>query len=191
MVVQVLTSFDEAVRIEVFAVEPEEADVDFSDTLDSAGGESGRVKITLLRSQRLPIVGRFRVYWDGGTGEIDYSGPVGEGPIWACRQDKAGWGLSRFGGSDFGRDLSAGVGWGKSGFGRGEFGVDADTVEWVSPALGAGVYKFAVKVVDEAGNESSAVETEEVTMVPGVRPAEGLRTESFNKETNELVLQIG
>jgi hypothetical protein len=190
MVVQAPTSFESAARIEVFAVELQDAYVDFSDTL-SAGGQSGRVKITLLRSQRLPVGGRFRIYWDDGTGEIDYERVIAEEPIWACREDKAGWGLSRFGESDFGWDWSAGVGFGKGSFGRGEFGVDADAIEWVSPAIGAGMYKFAVRVVDGGGREGDAEETREVTVIPGARPADGLGVKSFNKEANELVLQSG
>ncbi len=117
LVVQAPSSFETAVRIEVFAVEPSEADVDFSSELDGPFGESGRVKISLLRSQGLPADGRFEVYCDNGTGQVDYGQPIGGMRIWPCQQDKAGWGLSRFGESDFGYDWSAGT-----GFGRGSFG---------------------------------------------------------------------
>lgn len=48
MVVQAPTSLDTAVRIEVFAVEAEEADTDFSGQLTSFQTDSGRVRMVLL-----------------------------------------------------------------------------------------------------------------------------------------------
>jgi hypothetical protein len=190
MAVATPNCFDRAVRVEVFAVEPEEADIDFSKEFSSDCGEGGRVKLSLLRSQRLADGARFRVYYNGGTGAIDYEQAIGEGPVWVCRQDKAGFGLSRFGESDFGYEWSGGVGFGKGSFGLGEFGVDADIMEWVSPALEAGVYRFGVKVVDEKGNESEASETGEVTVIPAARPANKARVLSFDTETNELVIGL-
>jgi hypothetical protein len=133
---------------------------------------------------------RFKVYYNGGAGEIDYERAIGEGPVWACRQDKAGFGLTRFGEGDFGYEWTGGVGFGKGSFGLGEFGVDADIIEWVSPALEAGVYRFGVKVVDEKGNESEANETGEVTVIPAARPAKKARILSFDMETNELVIGV-
>ena len=190
MVVQTPNCFDLAVRIEVFAVEPSEADIDFADSLEGSEGNDGRVKLSLLRSQRLPAGARFEVYFDGGSGEIDYGQPIGEGHVWACRQDKAGFGLARFGDGDFGYEWAGGVGLGKGNFGAGEFGVDADIIEWVSPALEAGVYRFGVKVFDEAGNESEASETGDVTVIPAARPANELSVVSFDEDTNELVLEV-
>lgn len=190
MVVQTPNCFDRAVRIEVFAVEPGEADIDFGDTLAGNDWESGRVRLRLLRSQRLADGARFKIYCNGGTGEIDYEQAIGEGPVWACRQDKAGFGLSRFGEGDFGYEWSGGVGFGRGSFGLGEFGVDADIIEWVSPTLEAGVYRFGVKIVDEKGNESAASETGDVTVIPAARPAGGLSVMSFNEATNELVLGV-
>ncbi len=191
IVVCVPSSFETAMRIEVFAVEPEEAGVDFSEALESYGG-SGRVRICLLRSQHLPVGAMFEVYFDNGTGEIDYDNPLTVEPVsvWPCWQDKAGYGLSRFGMSDFGRDWSAGVGFGRGSFGMDEFGVDTDAIEWVSEPLEAGAYRFAVKVRDEGGNESEYVETGEVTVVPAARPAETVSVSSFDKDANQLVLSV-
>jgi hypothetical protein len=188
--VQAPSCFERAVRVEVFAVEPGEADFDFGDELKQDDGDSGRVKLSLLRSQSLPAGARFEVYFDGGSGEVDYEQPIGEGPVWGCWQDKAGLGLARFGDGDFGYEWAAGVGFGRGGFALGEFGVDADIVEWVSPALEVGVYRFGIKVIDEAGNESAASETGEVMVIPAARPAEGLKVLSFNEETNEMVLGV-
>ncbi|MBN2020055.1 MAG: hypothetical protein JW749_07515 [Sedimentisphaerales bacterium] len=190
MVVQTPNCFDIAVRIEVFAIEPEETDSDFGDTLVQGEGGSSRVKLSLLRSQRLPAGARFRVYYDGGTGQIDYVNPIGEKAVWASRQDKAGLGLARFGEGDFGYEWSAGIGFGRGSFGAGDFGVDADVIEWISPALEAGAYMFAVKVIDEKGNESAASETNEVVVIPSARPAKETNLLSFDEETNELMLEI-
>lgn len=190
MVVQAPSCFERAVRVEVFAVEPNEADVDFGEELEGDEGDSGRVKLRLLRSQSLPAGARFEVYFDGGTGEVDYEQPIGTGRVWGHRQDKAGFGLAGFGEGDFGYEWAGGVGFGRGGFGLGEFGVDADIIEWVSPALEAGVYKFGVRVIDERGNESAVSETEEVTVIPAARPANGLRVLSFSEETNEMAIGV-
>ena len=173
MIVQVPTSLERPVRIEVFAVEAEDANTDFSGELDLLIGQSGRVKLSLLREQNLPIGATVQIYFDNGTGQIDYDNPLNSSPIqiWPSWQDKAGFGMSRFGASDFGYDSSAAVGFGKGSFGQGQFGLDADIFEWVSEPMQAGVYKFAMKVMDEAGNQSSSVETREITVMPAPRPA--------------------
>ncbi len=189
MVVQVASCFDRAARVEVFAVEPSEADIDFSGQLDRSEGDSGRVKLSLLRSQRLPADARFKVYYDKGMGDIDYGEAIGEGSVWGCRQDKGGFGLARFGEGDFGYEWSAGVGFGRGSFALGEFGVDADIIEWVSSALEASVYRFAVKTVDENGNESIASETGDITVIPAAKPASGLDVLSFDKGANVLALE--
>jgi hypothetical protein len=178
-----------AVRVEVFAVEPGEADIDFGDTLER-GEADNRVKLSLLRSQRLPAEARFKVYTDNGSGEVDYANPIGEGLVWPNWQDKAGFGLAGFGEGDFEYDWAGGIGFGKGNFGAGEFGVEADVIEWLSPALDAGVYRFGVKVIDGQGNESEASETGEIVVYPAARPAEGLEILSFDKETNVLALEV-
>lgn len=179
------------VRIEVFAVEPQEAHIDFSNQIKQPPTDTGRVKITLLRSQNLPVGSTAMVYFDGGTDEIDYQTPIGNPiRIWPCRQDKAGFGMSKFGASDFGYDSAAAAGFGKGSFGNGQFGLDADTLDWVSPVLAAGVYRFAIKIFDDRGNASSGSETWPITVTPAARPAEKLSVSSFDKQTNQLVLQI-
>jgi hypothetical protein len=54
----------------------------------------------------------------------------------------------------------------------------------------AGVYKFAVKVVDKLGNVSSVSETGEITAIPAAKPAERVSVSSFDKQTNQLTLKI-
>ncbi|MGA1980347.1 MAG: hypothetical protein ABSG99_07300 [Sedimentisphaerales bacterium] len=192
MIVQMPMSLETPVRIEVFAVEAEEANTDFSNEIDQLIGRSGRARISLLRSQNLPIGATAQIYFDNGTGEIDYDNPLNDSSIrvWPARQDKAGFGMSRFGVSDFGYDSAAAVGFGKGSFGNGQFGLDADTFEWVSAPMQAGVYKFALKITDEAGNESSISETIQVTVTPAARPSERVSISSFDKQTNQLVLSI-
>ena len=192
MIVPVPVSFNSAIRIEVFAVKPEHADMDLSDELADSIGDSGRVKITMLRSQKLPAGATAFIYYDNGTGEIDYENPVNEMPIriWPTWQDKAGFGMSGFGLGDFGYDSAAAIGFGKGWFGKDFFGLDADAIEWISPLLAAGVYKFAVKIIDEVGNESSIVESEPITVTPAARPAEKLKIISYDKQENQLIMEI-
>jgi hypothetical protein len=190
IMVQAPSCYERAARIEVFAVEPSEADIDFGDELEGNEGDSGRVKLGFLRSQRLPAGAKFEVYSGEGSGEVNYENPIGAGKIWGNWQDKAGYGLSRFGEGDFGYEWAAGVGLGKGNFGLGEFGVDADVIEWTSPTLGAGVYRFGVKVIDEKGNESAVSETEQVTVIPAARPATRASVLSFETEANEMVIGV-
>jgi len=191
-IIQIPTSLESPVRIEVFAVEAKDAHIDFSDELDVSPANRGRVRITLLRSQNLPIGATSQIYFDNGTGQIDYEKPLNRSPIklWPAWQDKAGFAMSRFGVSDFGFDGAAAVGFGKGSFGHGQFGLDADTFQWTSSPMPAGVYKFGVKITDEAGKESSSSETEPVTVTPAAKPAEQVSISSFDKQTNQLLLKI-
>jgi hypothetical protein len=192
MVVPIPTSLDAPVRIEVFGVEAEYAYTDFGSELVQPHADSGRVKITLLRSQNLPAEATAEIYFDNGTGQIDYDHPLTASPIriWPAWQDKAGFATSGFGLSDFGYDSAAAVGFGKGSFGHGHLGLDADTIDWTSPPLPQGVYKFGVKVRDKSGTQSSVSETEPITVIPAAISAEGLSISSFDKQTNQLVLTI-
>jgi hypothetical protein len=192
MIVPIPTSFKSPVRIEVFAAEAEQAGTDFSNEIARSPADSGRVRMSLLRSQNLPIGATVEIYFDNGMGEIDYDKPLTDSPIriWPAWQDKAGFGMSRLGVGDFGLDWAAGVGFGKGSFSNGQFGLDADTIEWTSPPMQAGVYKFAVKVANEAGNESSVSETGPITVTLAAKPAEKVSIFSFDKQANQLVLKI-
>ena len=192
MIVPIPSSFESAVRIEVFAVEAEYAHLDLNDEVDYPLTTSGRVSISLLRSQNLPIDARAEIYFDNASGTIYYDQPLSNRPlrIWPVWQDKAGFGMSRFAAGDFGYDSAGAVGFGKGNFGHGQFGLDADTIDWTSPTLEAGVYKFGVKIIDGDGNKSIASETEPITVIPAARPAEQLYISLFDKQTNELVLNV-
>jgi hypothetical protein len=186
-------SADTAVRIEVYAVEPEDAYRDWGGELEPRMGESGRVRIELLRDQSLPVASAVAIYFDNGTGTIDYNEPLSESPvrIWDRWEDKAGFGMSQFGRSDFGNDGSAAVGFGKGVFGNAPFGFGADNIEWVSPVLPDGVYKFGVVVRSVRGNQSVASETGEVTVTRTAKPAGRLDVTDYDAETGLLVLSVG
>lgn len=192
LIVPFPTSPESPVRIEVFAVEAEYADIDFSSELTTPPVDSGRVTITLLRSQNLPAGANAQIYFDNGTGQIDYNNPITDTPIriWPTWQNKAGFAMSGFGIGDFGYDSAAAIGFAKGSFGHGQFGLDADTIEWTSPLLQSGNYKFGVKVRDASGRQSTGSETGSITVAPAAKPAEGLSVSSFDKQTNQLVLNI-
>lgn len=191
-IIQIPAAFESPVRIEVFAVEAKDAHIDFSNELDTPPANNGRARITLLRCQNLPIGAKAQIYFDNGTGQVDYEKQINHSPIkiWPAWQDKAGFGMSRFGISDFGYDAAAAIGFGKGNFGNGQFGLDADTFEWTSSPMPAGVYKLGVKITDKVGNENTSSETDPVTVTPVAKPAEQLSISSFNKQTNQLVLKI-
>jgi hypothetical protein len=190
-IVQIPASFESPVRIEVFAVEPKYAHIDFSSDIKIPYAASNRVKIILLREQNMSIGATADIFFDNGTGEIDYSSALNEMPlrIWPSWLDKAGFTMAGFGVSDFGYDGASAVGFAKGSFGNGRFGFDADTIEWISPSLPAGIYKFAVRITDPAGRVSIS-ETEQITVTPPAKPAEHLSIASLDKQTNQLVLEI-
>jgi hypothetical protein len=192
LVVHAPSSFQSAVRVEVIAVKPQDAHVDFAGRLEPSAGNGNRVKLTLLRSQTLSAEAKANFYCDSGTGEVDYMQPLNiyPIPIWPCLQDKAGFGMAQFGKSDFGYDSAAAVGFGKGSFGQGQFGMDADTLEWISPVLPLGRYRFGVKIVDRGGHESSPSETQALSVIPAARPAAKLNIAAFNPQTNQLTMSV-
>jgi len=184
-------SFHAAARVEVVAVDPEDAHTDFAGWLDPPPAQ-GRIRLTLLRSQTLPVGARANVYFDNGSGQIDYGKPLNASPIpiWPCWHDKAGFGTAQFGMSDFGYESAASIGFGKGSFGHGQFGLDADTIEWISPSLPLGRYRFGVKTLDAHGNESAASETAPISVAPAPRPAAALSVTAFDSQTNQLTLCV-
>jgi hypothetical protein len=190
-IVRIPASFEAPVRVEVFAVEPKHAHIDFSSELDVLFVGSGRVKITLLRGQNLPVGATADIFFDNATGQIDYENPINYEPIqiWPAWQDKTGFAMAGFGIGDLGYDGAAAVGFAKGSFGNGQFGFDADMIEWISRPLLRGIYKFAIKITDCFGRESIS-ETEQITVTPAAKPAEHLNIASFNKQTNQMILEI-
>ena len=192
LVVHAPASLLSAVRVEVIAVEPEDAYADFSHELGQSPSDSGSVRLILLRNQDLPIGATANIYFDHGTGQIDYASALNGSPIsmWPCLQDKAGFGTAQFGAGDFGYDSAAALGFGRGAFGRGQFGLDVDAIKWVSPPLPVGTYRFGVKITDSWGNESLASESEAIAVMPAARPAASLDIVTFDQQTNQLVLSV-
>jgi hypothetical protein len=192
LIVPAPTSLESPIRIEVFAVEAKNAGIDFSEELVQSSSNIGRIRLTLLRSQTLPIGATVNIYHDNCTGEINYDQALNDSPIriWPTWHDKTGFAMSEFGLGDFGYDAGAAIGFGKGSFGQGQFGLDAETIEWISPPLKAGAYLFAAKVRDESGHESLPSETGPLTVTRAPRPATKMRVSSYDKKTNQLVLDI-
>jgi len=182
-----------AVRIEVFAVEMDSCQRDFSGQLDSAVVSSGRVRLRIVRCQQLPAGAILSIYGDGGTGQIDYQSPLSSGPIyvWRAWQDKCGFGMSGFGSCDFGYDSAAAVGFGRGSFGYGQFGLDADLIEWVSEPMSSGSYQFGIRVEDSRGKKSEAVEVGPVFVNTSARPVDEVSVDSYDEDANLLVLKVG
>jgi hypothetical protein len=173
-----------AVKIEIFAVEPQFANTDFSDELDAAQTQAGRVKIEFPRTDNLPAGGIADFYFEDNKLN---NKSIKIQPAFA---DKGGFGLSSFGLSDFGFDGSASIGFGKGRFGQSWFGSDTDMFCWQSSQLQAGNYKFDIGITDNFGNTTDEqVETETITVVPPAKPAETLVVESFDKQSGKLIFQ--
>ena len=94
-IVRIPASFETPVRIEVFAVEGRYTHIDFSRELAVPFVGSGRVEITMLRGQNLPIGATADIFFDNGTGQIDYENALNDESIriWSAWQDKTGFGI--------------------------------------------------------------------------------------------------
>lgn len=184
LIVPIPLSSQTAARVEVFAVEPADADVDFSDELNSVQAQSGRIMIGLARTDNLPLDGIADFYFEGN--KLNERG-IRILPEFA---DKGGFGLSCFAVSDFGYGGRAAIGFGKGNFGFGWFGFDADVLVWQSEELKTGNYNVDIKVTDSRGNESQMTQTGEITVIAPARPAEGIEIDSFDKQTGKLILKI-
>ena len=180
------------VALEVFAVEPENADMDLSADIAKSYSGAGRVRLKILRSQLLPAGGTLQIYSQLGNAPLSLERPLNDLPIplWPFRQGKTGFGLCRFGRSDFGWDGSAAVGLGCGCFGLGEFGFDADAILWESEPLPAGLYRFALVVTDALGNPSEPLLTEPVAVTSAAEPPTKLEVASYNSLNNQLILKI-
>jgi hypothetical protein len=180
LIVPIPLSIKTAVRIEVFAVEPGDSDIDYS----SGQSQAGRVKIEFPRIDNLPTGGSVDYYLE----ENKLSNRSIK--IQTEFADKGGFGLSSFAMSDFGYDGSAAPGLGKGNFGFGWFGFDCDMLCWQSGQLEAGRYKFDIKITDNLGNTADGhIETETETIIPPAMPAKELKVKSFDRQSGKLILE--
>ena len=177
--------------IEVVAVLPNEKSVDFSGELAGFTGADGcHAVIHWPRRGVLPLGSRTMVYGDEGSGQINYTDPLATIETWAGVAEKWGYGLDGFGKGDFGYSGTGAVGWGRGSFAWGEFGFDAEIQVFISDALAAGKYQFAVRVCDTQGNFIEG-EDEVVTVYLDPLPAASrVSIENYDEQNDELVLDI-
>lgn len=129
-------------RIDVGAVGPGEASMDFSAMLPPAPKD--RVDLRWLGGTFLSPddddISGFRVFGEPKAGDgIDMSKPLAEIQAYPGGVILDGFGLG--------------------GFGQGGFGRAASSYRWTSPPLASGVWSFAVASFDHAGNQGAAVTT--------------------------------
>jgi len=181
IVVPLPLSQETAVRIEVFAVDLQNANTDFSETIGTDKVQSARIKIEFPKT----MDGNADIYCEN---EKQNKAAI---KIKNDFSEKIGFGLSCFGKSDFGYDGSAAIGFGSGAFGMGWFGFDADMFCWQSEQLDAGTYKFNITITDSKGNQTQeTIETETIIVIPPATPAETLAVESFDKQSGKLILIV-
>jgi len=128
-------------HFEIGAVDFGEEQADFSATLVSLAPR--RAKLSWLGGTYLDATGNddiigFRVYGEATPGGgIDYSRRFVEVPAY------------------FNGVITDG--WGEGGWGQGGWGKSASSYSWTSGILPAGQWSFAVRPVDSAGNEGTAM----------------------------------
>lgn len=171
-----------AVRIEIFAIDFQNANTDFSGAIDSKQVQSGRVKIEFPKADDLPV--------DGGVDYYLGDESLNKRTIKMLPEysDKSGFGLSSFGRSDFGYDGSASLGFTRGNFGFGWFGFDTDMLCWQSRQLETGNYKFNIKITDKQSNEQ-IIETETMTVIALAKPASEVKVKSFDKQNGKLIIE--
>ena len=178
-------------NIEIYAVKPEFGNIDFSNMI---GLEKNctRIRLSWARQQSIPVDCSYAVYSNNGLGEIDHSEAISAADmaVWPVRQEKCGFGLSRFGVSDFGFDGSASVGFGRGNFGQGDFGFDADELQWISDELDSGRYKYAVKVMDKMGSIYAEMYSDEITVVRQAKGVTGLAVKSCDDSSGTISFEV-
>ena len=186
------SSVSKPCAIEVFAVEPVDVLTDFSDQLPEVRPRR-RATASFSRKISSPLGASVDLYTDNGTGQIDYQECVNFESInlWPAWQDECGFGLSKFGRSDFGYDGAAAVGFGRGCFGYGEFGFDADQIDWQSGELVSGKYKFAAKLTDVFGNsDNGLVESEQVVIINPAVSAKEIVVKEYDMSSRRFIFDV-
>lgn len=177
--------------IEIIAVTPNNRDKDYGPKLCGFKETDGcHVVLSWPRRGCLPLGSTAQVYWNGGSGDIDYGKPLATQAIWPDIAEKWGWGLDAFGNGDFGYSGNGAPGWGRGSFGEGEFGFDADMLSFRSEPLGLGKYAFVVRLFDGAGNiDEGGVAPVEIGVDP-LPVAPNVTIENYDDTHDKLVLDI-
>ncbi len=172
MIVFVPMSQQAAVRIEVYAVDLQNAHTDYSELIESEHKLS-RVQI------------EFPKMLDGCIDIYREDEKLTNESIRILNLIGFGWGS--LGESDFGFDGGAAVGFAKGAFGCGQFGFDAEMLCWQSKQLNTGEHSFTLKITDRHGNQTET-QTEPITIIQQAVPAEKIAIDSFDKQANKLTL---
>jgi len=182
---------DHPAAIEIVSMDCQNRYEDYSEELDGFKNSDGsHVVLTWPRRGVLPLDSIAYVYWNGGSGQIDYSEPLATQTIWNDPVEKWGWGLDGFGRGDFGYSGTGAAGWGCGSFAEGEFGFDAEVMCFESESLTLGEYKFAIGLADAQDNiEQEEISVEEFFIDP-LPVAPGLAVESYDEQSDQLVLEI-
>ena len=177
--------------IEVVAVEAEGRDVDYSEQLVGfTDADGSHAVLSWPKRGSLPLDSKANIYWNCGSGEVDYNEPLAIQNIWSGLAEKWGWGLDTFGNGDFGYSGTGAVGFGCGSFGLGELGFDAQMGRFQSGSLMVGTYKFAVRISDGLDNlDDGGVDILTVSVDP-LPAAASVSIDSYDKQSDELVLNI-
>jgi len=180
------------VVIEVIAVDPDDRDKDFSEVLSGFSNRDGcHVVLRWPRRGSLPLDTEVQVYWNNGSGAIDYdTEPLLTRKVWDKPTEKWGWGFDAFGVGDFGYSGTGAPGWGRGSFAEGEFGFDAEYFKLRTDALPLGTYLFGVRLSDDMGNLDGGDIDELSLSVDPIPRAPQLEIDSYDKDTATLVLRI-
>jgi len=149
-----------------------------------------RVRLQWPTDPAVELGGSFNAYHDEADGAINYTSSINNLPIeaWPEGRGALGFGRGRFGRGPFGRG-DGGFGFGRGWFGRGPFGHGAKMLQFITPELIDGDYKFAVCGVDKAGNvETPATIEEELTLAEEPEPPTNLTVTGYVKGTDTLTI---
>lgn len=178
--------------IEVIAVDPEDMNVDYANELDGFIDIDGsHVLISWPKRGVLPLGSKAKVYWNSGSGEIDYNQALTTQTVWQMVCEKWGWGLDAMGRGDFGFSGTGAPGCGRGSFGKGEFGFDAELQSFQSESLSTGTYQFAVRLSDAFDNHIAQNDVTCQISVDSLPNAATLAIESYDEQLDSLSLNIG
>ncbi|MHC4718666.1 MAG: hypothetical protein ACYS5V_16990 [Planctomycetota bacterium] len=170
--------------IRLLAVDLDAAGTDLFDAA-FAHDHGNRIRVRTPRTIAPYLPGDTWRVCRGDAGDSEAHTQVRRQDVYPNGRYAGGFGFA-FGAGGFGWDGADCAGFGRH-FGRGEFGFDCDMLTWESPPLPPGAYPVEVTVVDAAGNES-APSAATVTLDACARPASSLAVQSYDPQTDTLVL---
>lgn len=170
--------------ISLLAIDAEEATTNhWPGAWSGLAAHGNRIRLSLRRQMQYAPGDRWRVYL-GGAGQTSASVKRYEGEVFPGGRGATGWGLG-WGRGGWGYSACEGPGWGVN-WGR-LWGFGVDYLVWTSEPLVRGTYPVRAAVVDARGNESVAWEVA-VVVDTFARPARGLAVQSYDHQTDTLVL---